>query len=345
MQVSGKVAMVHIQWKDRYNIGYKDIDAQHKVLLALLNDLIDLIDRGSTAEDVSGIFQRVCQYALTHFSTEEGYMRAARYPGLARQEAEHAAFVEQVLAFNQSYDPEDPRLLEETRLFLREWYLDHILKSDMDYVACLKRYHGEAPIKAILFDFGQVLAEFDNARFLDELSAHCGRPAAELEEALYRQSTLTQDYEAGRIGSEAFREGVSALCGKDLPEEDFIRAYTDIFTPIEATLDLLRKLKPRYKIGLVSNTSPWHFEHAIRTLDIFPLLDSVTLSYEVGASKPDPRLFEDALAKLGLMAEECVYIDDQPAFAQAATDHLLHGVTYTTPIVLMAALRRLKVEF
>jgi len=30
---------------------------------------------------------------------------------------------------------------------------------------------------------------------------------------------------------------------------------------------------------------------------------SVTLSYEVGARKPDPKLFEDALAKLGLMAE------------------------------------------
>jgi len=337
--------MVHIQWKDRYNIGYKDIDAQHKLLLALLNDLIDLIDRGGTAEDVSGIFHRVCQYALTHFSTEEGYMRAAGYPGLARQEAEHAAFVEQVLAFNQAYDPEDPRLLEEARTFLREWYLDHILKSDMDYVACLKRYHSEAPIKAVLFDFGQVLAQFDNARFLEGLSALCDKPTAELQEALYRQSTLTQDYEAGRLTSEAFREGVSALCGKELPEEDFIRAYTDIFTPIDATQDLLRKLKTRYPIGLVSNTSPWHFEHAIRPLDIFPLFDSVTLSFEVGASKPDPRLFDDALSKLGVMAEECAYIDDQPAFAQAATDHLLRGIPYTTPVALMAALRRLNVAF
>jgi putative hydrolase of the HAD superfamily len=65
----------------------------------------------------------------------------------------------------------------------------------------------------------------------------------------------------------------------------------------------------------------------------------------VGASKPDPRLFEDALAKLGLMAEECIYIDDKPAFAQAATNHLLHGITYTTPIALMAELRRRKVAF
>ena len=60
----------------------------------------------------------------------------------------------------------------------------------------LKRYHAEAPIKAILFDFGNVVCRFDNARFL---------------------------------------EGLSALCGMDLPEAGFIRIYTDIFTPIDAT--------------------------------------------------------------------------------------------------------------
>jgi HAD superfamily hydrolase (TIGR01509 family) len=335
--------MAHIQWKDRYNIGYKNIDAQHKVLLALLNDLIDLIDQGGSPEGVSDIFQRLCGYALTHFAQEEGYMKAAGYPGLARQESEHAAFIQQLLAFNQTFDPSDSRLLGETRSFLQIWYLDHILKSDMDYVPCLKHYHSEAVIKAVIFDFGNVLCRFDNGRFLEGLSTLCGKPAGELKTALYQQSTLTQDYEAGKIGSAEFREGVSALCGTDLPEADFVRVYTGIFTPIETTLDLVRKLKPRYQIGLLSNTSPWHMEHAIRTLDIFPLFDSVTLSYEAGASKPDPQLFEDALAKLGRMAEECVYIDDRQPFALAATEHLMHGLTYTTHAALMADLRRAKV--
>jgi hemerythrin-like metal-binding protein len=337
--------MAHIQWKDRFNIGYKDIDDQHKVLLALLNDLIDLIDQGGEPEAVSDIFQRLCGYALTHFTQEERYMRAAGYPGLERQESEHAAFVQQVLAFNQAFDPSDPRLLRETQAFLRDWYLDHILKSDMDYVPCLKRYHSEAVIKAVIFDFGNVVCRFDNSRFLDGLASLCGKPADDLKVALYQESTLTQDYEAGKIGSSEFREGVSSLCGMDLPEADFIRVYTDIFTPIESTFELIRKLKPRYRIGLLSNTSPWHLERAIRTTDIFPLFDSVTLSYEVGAHKPDPRLFEDALSKLDLMAEECVYIDDRPPFALAATEHLLHGIIYTTPIALMAELRRLKVSF
>jgi HAD superfamily hydrolase (TIGR01509 family) len=337
--------MAQIQWKDRYNIGYKDIDAQHRVLLDLLNELIDLIDQKKSPEGIADIFRGLCAYALTHFTQEERYMRAAGYPGLARQEAEHARFVDQVLAFNQAYDPSDPRLLNETRTFLREWYLDHILKSDMDYVSCLKRYHGEAAIRAVIFDFGNVLCRFDNDRFLAGLAALCGRPAEELKVALYGGSSLTQDYEAGRIGSAEFLAGLSALCGRDLPEAEVLHSYTDIFEPIKATFDLVRKLKPGYKLGLLSNTSPWHFEHAIRTTEVFPLFDEVTLSFEVGASKPDPRLFEDALAKLDLMAEECVYIDDLPAFAQAATKHLMHGIAYTTPIALMAQLRQLGVQF
>jgi HAD superfamily hydrolase (TIGR01509 family) len=337
--------MAHIQWKDRYNIGYKDIDAQHRVLLDLLNELVDLIAGRGSPEQVSSIFQRLCSYALTHFTSEERYMKAAGYPGLAQQESEHATFVHQLLAFNQAYDPSDPRLLEETLSFLKTWYLDHILRSDMGYVPFLKRYRRDATPRAMIFDFGNVLCAFDNLRFLEALSALCGKPAEELRVILYQQSTLTQDYEAGRISSRAFLDEVSGLCGADLPEEAFIRAYTDIFTPIEATFDLLRKLKPGYKLGLLSNTSPWHLEHAIQTTEVFPLFDSVTLSFEVGASKPDPLLFEDALAKLDLLAEECIYVDDQPAFAQAANDHLMQGLTYTTPAALLTQLRQLKVAF
>ena len=337
--------MAHIQWKERYNIGYKEVDAQHKQLLAILNELIDLVDEHGDPTAVRGIFQRLCDYVRFHFTREESYLKACGYPQFIEHQAQHGVFVDKLLELNRTYDPGDPRLLEETLDFLKHWYIDHILETDFDYVPFLKRYHAEAPIKAILFDFGNVVCRFDNARFLEGLSALCGQPVETLRLALYEQSTFTQDYEAGRIDSGAFLAGVSSLCGRDLPEAEFIRIYTDIFTPIDATFDLIQKLIPTYQLGLLSNTSPWHFEHAIRTTKIFPLFDTVTLSYEVGASKPDPRLFEDALAKLDLMAEECVYIDDMAPFAQAATDHLMHGITYTTPVALMAELRRLNVVF
>ena len=182
-------------------------------------------------------------------------------------------------------------------------------------------------------------------KFLEAVSKLCSLSAKELETRLYRESTLTQEYERGEINSEGFRAGVCSLCGTDIPVADFLQAYTDIFTPNPAVLDLVRKVKLHHRVGLLTNASPWHFEHVIAKTEIYPLFESVTLSFEVGASKPDPRLFEDALQKLDLMAEECIYIADKPVFAQAATEHLLHGIAYTTPIALMTELRRHKVTF
>ncbi len=337
--------MVHIQWKERYNIGYKEIDAQHKDLLDLLNELIDLVGASGDSEVVVGIFHRLCEYVLTHFATEERYMRACEYPQLAEHEALHATFVQKLLELNRTYDPADPHLLQETLEFLKQWYLDHILKADMDYVPFMRRYHSVATIHGVVFDFGNVVCSFDDQKFLAGLAALCGKSAEALQEALYGKSTLTQDHEAGRISSAEFHAEVATLCGTSLSEEAFIKVYTEVFTPNPAIFDLIRKLKPHHKVGLLSNTSPWRFERSIRTTGVFPLFDSITLSYEVGASKPDPRLFEDALSKLDLLAEECVYIDDKPASAQAATNLLMHGITYTTPIALMTELRHHKVTF
>lgn len=332
--------MVHIQWKDRYNIGYKDIDEQHKRLLKVLNELIDLVDQGGDPDRVSGIFSRLCAYALEHFSTEERYMAAAGYPGLQRQQSEHAQFVDQLLSFNQSYNPSDPHLLDATLAFLKSWYLDHIIRSDMDYVPSLKRYHAEARIQAIVFDFGNVISRFDHQPFLQALSVACGKPSEELKALLFAPASPLLDYEAGRINSAQVLSQVSALCGHDFPEAYFVQAFTGIFTPIEEIGELIRRLKPNYKLGLISDTNPLHFEHAIRKAEVFPLFDSVTLSYELGTLKPDPRLFKDALDKLDLLAEECVFIDDRAAFAQAATAHLMHGITFTTSMDLIAQLRQ-----
>ncbi len=235
--------------------------------------------------------------------------------------------------------------MEETLAFLKTWYVNHIMKADMDYVPFLKPGGTEVGMRAIVFDFGNVLYRFDNQKFLRGLSGLCGKPVDALEQTLYRDATLMQDYESGKLDSAAFLQGLSDLCGTALSKEAFLPIYTGIFTPIAANLELVRQLKSKYKLGLISNTSPWHAEHVIRTAGVFPLFDAVTFSFEVGANKPDARLFEDALAKLSVPAEQCVYIDDIAAYATAASEQEMHGITYVSPVSLMAELRRLQIEF
>jgi FMN phosphatase YigB (HAD superfamily) len=205
----------------------------------------------------------------------------------------------------------------------------------------------EVPIKdirGICFDFGNVICTFDNRRVLAALGSLCGQPPEALER-LISGSDLPMAYESGAIDSQAFLAGVSALFGHAFEEAPFVRAFTDIFTPIPSTFDLIRRLGRHYRLGLISNTNPWHAEHGIRTASVFPLFDAVTFSYQAHALKPDPRIFKDALAKLSLAPSACVFIDDIPAFARAATALGMQGITYTEPEALEIELRQLGVAF
>ena len=198
-------------------------------------------------------------------------------------------------------------------------------------------------IRGIIFDFGNVIYRFDNLRILAGLSPLCGRPMGELA-ALLGDSSLPLDYEAGRVDSSEFLEGVSRLCGFPFEKESFFHAFTDIFTPIESTLELIRRLAPRYRLGLISNTNPWHFEHVIRTCEVFPLFSAVTLSHELKALKPDSRLFQDSLRKLDLPAETCIFIDDRPDFAEAANGQGMHGIIYADGESLIQTLEAMGVQ-
>lgn len=59
-----------------------------------------------------------------------------------------------------------------------------------------------------------------------------------------------------------------------------------------------------------------------------PLFDAVTLSFEVGALKPEPEIYLDALRKLSLPPEACVFIDDIGKYAEGAAALGIRGIRY-----------------
>jgi glucose-1-phosphatase len=129
--------------------------------------------------------------------------------------------------------------------------------------------------------------------------------------------------------SREFYTEVCKIASLSMPEEEFVSAYTDIFTPKPATLDLVRHLKGRYRLGLLSNTNQWHYEFGIRPVPIFPLFEAVTLSFEVRAMKPDPAIYADMLRKLALPADACVYIDDIAEYVEAGRALGFRAIRYT----------------
>lgn len=195
-------------------------------------------------------------------------------------------------------------------------------------------------IKAVIFDFGNVICKFDNTTFLDRISDHTHLSAQELEKIIYTDSDLTEKYETGIISSDEFYKKIVKKCNLSISKPAFIRAYTGIFTPISSTIDLIKKIEGNYKIGLLSNTSEWDYRYAIKKIDIFPLFGAVSVSFKVQAMKPRPEIYIDMVSKLHVKPEECIYIDDIKSYMVAAKEIGLNGIHYTSYAGLIQGLRR-----
>ena len=197
-------------------------------------------------------------------------------------------------------------------------------------------------IRGILFDFGGVISAFDSRIFFQALTRWTDRRAGEMA-TIVLEADLPRRYESGRISSREFFSEVTERCGVSISEEEFVAAFTGIFIPIESTFRLIRTLKPSFRIALLSNTNEWHFEHYIRKVEVFPLFDAVTLSYRVGEMKPGERIYRDSLKRIGLLPEECVFIDDLEENVAGAERLGIHGIHYTGHERLVASLNALDI--
>jgi len=197
-------------------------------------------------------------------------------------------------------------------------------------------------IKAIAFDFGNVICTVDIPAFLSDLSRYTAKSSEEMYDLIFK-SNLPEKYESGLISSDEFYKKISEMCDLSISRAQFIEIFKAFFIPIRTNIDLLKKLKKHYTIALLSNTNEWHFEHVIKKSEVFKLFDVVTVSHHVKEIKPGERIYRDLLKKLGLEPQECVFIDDMKPNVDAACAMGINGIQYTTHEELLKALSKLNV--
>jgi glucose-1-phosphatase len=195
-------------------------------------------------------------------------------------------------------------------------------------------------IKAVIFDFGNVICSFDLRVLVDRLEPRTILARAEIMNA-FTDGNLVRMYETGDVTSDEFLSTVISRGRFSISKEELASIYAGFFQPIPGTIDLIRRLRPSYTLGLLSNTNEIHFERVIRTMDVFDLFDAVTLSFQVRAMKPARAIYDDALGKLNLAPGECVFIDDLEENIDAANAIGFHGIRYTSHNDLTTALREL----
>jgi hemerythrin len=127
-----------ITWKESYNVGIATVDAQHRQLVALINELHDGMRNGVANEMLSKVFDRLVKYTETHFSDEEAMLTAQRYPNLPAHKEQHAKFTKSVRDLAADYRAGRVALSLPVMTFLKNWLTTHILDSDQQYAAYLR---------------------------------------------------------------------------------------------------------------------------------------------------------------------------------------------------------------
>jgi putative hydrolase of the HAD superfamily len=172
-------------------------------------------------------------------------------------------------------------------------------------------------IRAIIFDCFGVLTTDTWRAFIDSLP-----PEADAEAA----RELNRAYDAGIISHEEFLSGVEEATGRRPQEvEKMLDNEVVKNTPL---LDYIRELKKHYAIGMVSNIATNWVRDKFLNPEEQGLFDEMIFSYEVGMTKPDPRIFMLACERLRVGPHEAIMIDDIDRYIAAAKAEGLKGVVY-----------------
>ena len=100
-------------------------------------------------------------------------------------------------------------------------------------------------------------------------------------------------------------------------------------TQIQQVIDLIAELKPDYKVGMLTNVgSRYALDQRFKPGELDELFDVVIASGDVGWEKPDPEIYTMMFERIGVRPDECLFIDDIPAFVAAAEKIGMKGFTY-----------------
>jgi hemerythrin len=128
-----------IGWLPTYSVNIPPIDAQHKSLFDLLNQLHDeIVIKKSNHDIIGAALEELIQYTKTHFELEERFLESMHYPEMAKHKAKHEALTRQVMKLQQEFAAGKTAMATEVMNFMLAWLTNHILRTDKQYAAFLK---------------------------------------------------------------------------------------------------------------------------------------------------------------------------------------------------------------
>lgn len=163
-------------------------------------------------------------------------------------------------------------------------------------------------IKALLFDFDGVLTldKTGSTSITNYIAAQTGLPLELVRQSYY-------PFNHALLYGQTTHEEIWPLFCQNLGQALDYRLLTDSFTntPLDMRmLELLARLKPAYRLGLVTDNKCDRMDAVLQQPSLSSLFDAVAVSAQVKSGKDRPEIFRYVLDRLYVQAAECVFIDN-----------------------------------
>ncbi|MBN2421085.1 HAD family phosphatase [Candidatus Woesearchaeota archaeon] len=162
-------------------------------------------------------------------------------------------------------------------------------------------------IKGLVFDFGGILTDPST-----RLGAFCLDYASKqgLDSQAFR-TTFLQGWSEARVGDismDAFWQNVASEFSQS--PSRLRSEFLNYFKINEQAFNFIKSLRKRYKIAILTNIIKDLFDYLDEKYFFTKYFNSIVLSYKMRTAKPDTAMYKEAVKELGLLADECLYVDD-----------------------------------
>ncbi len=124
--------MAYFVWASDMEIDHGPVDADHRHLVDLVNQLHTATTQGQGRDVVGGILESLIAYTGEHLRREESQMAAVGFPRLEQHKKGHQAFVAQLDGLKARYDGGSITVAAQLSNLLRDWLSLHIRRSDKE---------------------------------------------------------------------------------------------------------------------------------------------------------------------------------------------------------------------
>lgn len=125
------------QWTPDLSVNIKEIDAQHKKLIDLINLLHDSMKAGKGKDVMGSVLKELTDYTVYHFGTEEQLFEEYAYPEYLQHKHQHTDLTNQVMDIKRRFESGQVTITIEVMSFLKDWLNNHIRQTDKKYSAFL----------------------------------------------------------------------------------------------------------------------------------------------------------------------------------------------------------------